>query len=148
MVLLNISAWPLIRENKSEQLSGVIYYQASNLNLLSYPRVYSLLYLLLHYSHSHLAYQSTGIMSQDKKYQTQILKFKQRFRTQRILGKGSFGAVYEVLDVQDNRIKALKIVSILCWLNDWRSVRGKLKWNKSHSLFNWDLKTLKLNFFL
>eukprot|EP00347_Sterkiella_histriomuscorum_P010907 403374466 len=37
------------------------------------------------------------------------VSFKQRFKTVRILGKGSFGAVYEVVDYKDNKVKALKV---------------------------------------
>ena len=36
--------------------------------------------------------------------------FKRRFRTVKVLGKGSFGSVFEVLDKTDTIKKALKVV--------------------------------------
>jgi len=37
--------------------------------------------------------------------------FKRRFRTVKVLGKGSFGSVFEVIDKTDSIRKALKVVS-------------------------------------
>ena len=41
--------------------------------------------------------------------------FKRRFRTVKVLGKGSFGSVFEVLDKTDTIKKALKVVLQYLW---------------------------------